>query len=84
MEHFDPESIDLAELVTELRARCGPCIEDVVVGRTLLRDEVARHLSCSMLEAEQLVDTLIARGFVRQGPLRDGREVLLIDGPLSS
>lgn len=81
MEHFDPESIDLAELTSQLRERCGHCIEDVVVGRTLLRDEVVRSLDCSMLEAEQLVDTLIARGFVRQGALSDGREALLIDGP---
>ena len=84
MEHFDPESIDLAELVSELRQRCGHCIEDVVVGRTFLRDEVARRHNCSMLEAEQLVDTLIARGFVRQGSLSDGREGLLIDGTLST
>lgn len=80
MEYFDPESIDLAELVSELRESCGHCIEDVVVGRTLLRDQVVRRLNCSMLEAEQLVDTLIARGFVRQGELSDGREGLLIDG----
>lgn len=80
MEYFDPESVDLAELVSELRESCGHCIEDVVVGRTLLRDQVVRRLNCSMLEAEQLVDTLIARGFVRQGELSDGREGLLIDG----
>jgi hypothetical protein len=84
LEHFDPESIDLAELASELRERCGHCIEDVVVGRTLLRDEVAQRLNCSMLEAEQLVDTLIARGFVRQGSLSDGREGLLIDGVVSA
>ena len=84
MEHFDPESIDLAELSNELRAACGHCIEDVVVGRTVLRDEVASRLDCSMLEAEQLVDTLIARGFVRQGALGDGREGLLIEGAPSS
>jgi hypothetical protein len=80
LEHFDPEAIDLAELVRELRESCGHCIEDVVVGRTLLRDQVVRSLNCSMLEAEQLVDTLIARGFVRQGELSDGREGLLIEG----
>jgi hypothetical protein len=78
LQRFDPESIDLAELVSELRERCGHIIEDVVVGRTLLRDEVASRLNCSMLEAEQLVDTLIARGFVRQGALSDGREGLVL------
>ena len=79
MEHFDPESVDLEELARKLRERCGHSIEDVVVGRTLLRDEVVRSLDCSMLEAEQLVDTMIDRGFVRQGELGDGREGLLID-----
>lgn len=79
MEHFDPESIDLEELTRDLRERCGHCIEDVVVGRTLLRDQVASSLQCSMLEAEQLVDTLIGRGFIRQGELSDGREGLVID-----
>jgi hypothetical protein len=81
MEYFDPESIDLAELVGYLRESCGHCIEDEVVGRTLLRDQVVGKLNCSMLEAEQLVDTLISRGFVRQGALSDGREGLLIDTP---
>ncbi|HET8935090.1 MAG TPA: hypothetical protein VFN67_16695 [Polyangiales bacterium] len=70
----------MAELVRELRESCGHCIEDVVVGRTLLRDQLVRSLNCSMLEAEQLVDTMIARGFIRQGELSDGREGLLIDG----
>ena len=79
MEHFDPEAIDLEELTRDLREHCGHCIEDVVVGRTVLRDQVASSLQCSMLEAEQLVDTLIGRGFIRQGELSDGREGLLID-----
>ena len=79
MEHFDPESIDLEVLTRDLRQRCGHSIEDVMVGRTLLRDLVASMLECSMLEAEQLVDTLIGRGFIRLGELSDGREGLLID-----
>jgi hypothetical protein len=53
-------------------------LEDLVVGRTTLRDEVVQRLDCSMLEAEHMVDTLVARGFVRQASLNDGREALLI------
>jgi hypothetical protein len=81
LEHFDPESIDLAELTGELRDACGHTIEDVVIGKTLLRDEVVDRFHCSLLEAEQLVDTLIARAFVRQTKQSDGREWLVIGAP---
>ena len=40
-------------------------MEGEVVGRTVLRDAVAHHLRCSQLRAEMVVDTLIARGFIR-------------------
>lgn len=61
-----PESIDLAELSFELgqhfdeRAPVG-----YLEGRTILRDLVVDDLGCSELEAEELVDTMIARGFFR-------------------
>jgi hypothetical protein len=32
-------------------------------GRTALRDAVVEELRCSELEAEEIVDTLVARGF---------------------
>jgi hypothetical protein len=61
---FDPESVDLAVLARWLREAYGSSVEGSVVGRTMLRDEVVRRLGCSQLEGEQLVDTMIARGFV--------------------
>ncbi|HRG95993.1 MAG TPA: hypothetical protein PLR99_07085 [Polyangiaceae bacterium] len=68
MTRLDPTSVDLAELAAALRAACGAVVAGAVVGRTRMRDAVGAHLACSQLEAEQLVDTLIGRGFVsRQG-----------------
>jgi hypothetical protein len=37
-----------------------------------LRDEVLRRLQCSELEAEQLIDTMIMRGFVAKQHRDDG------------
>ena len=70
---LDPESIDLANLSARLRTSCGPTFTGAVVGRTVIRDEVATMLQCSLLEAEQLVDTLITRGFVRKETSADGQ-----------
>lgn len=69
---FDPEAIDLASLRAQLEQRCGAFVEGEVVGRTLLRDEVARHLDCSALEAERVVDTMVGRGFLRRLTLPNG------------
>lgn len=69
---FDPESVDLRELVRALLRVSELSAVGAVVGRTHLRDEVARHLGCSMLEAERLVDTMVARGFVAQRKADDG------------
>jgi len=72
---LDVEEIDLARLA-EAVGRCaeGP-LEGAIVGRSIVRDIVANHLGCSMLEAEQLVDTLIARGFARLERDSEGREL---------
>ena len=73
------EDIDLAALVQTLRARFGDAQpRGFLEGRTALRDAAAAELDCSDLEAEDLVDTLVARGFVRyegdpQAELDDGR-----------
>jgi hypothetical protein len=73
------EDIDLAELVASLRGRfAGASPVGYLTGRTTLRDAVAAELACSELEAEEIVDTLVAHGFVRyegdpQAPLDDGR-----------
>jgi hypothetical protein len=60
------EEIDLAELTRMLRSRlAGSAPVGYLDGRTALRDAVAEQLECSELEAEEIVDTLVARGFVR-------------------
>jgi len=61
---LEPESLDLAEIATFLRGACGPTVEGAIVGRTRMRDEVVRHLRCSQLEAETVVDTMVGRGFL--------------------
>jgi myo-inositol catabolism protein IolC len=63
---FDPEQVDLAALAERVAARLGvEPVEGYVMGRTLLRDAVADELSCSLLAAEQLVDTMVEREFFR-------------------
>lgn len=60
------EDLDLAELTRSLRERLAGCPPvGYLVGRTALRDAVTDELSCSELLAEEIVDTLVARGFVR-------------------
>lgn len=70
---FEPETVDLAALRAVLHARCGAFVEGAVVGRTRLRDEVIAQLGCSVLEAEQVVDTMISRDFLRRLTTADGR-----------
>lgn len=66
MSDFDPESVDLQRLSAQLTATfAGAAVRGPIVGRTAIRDLVARELSCTVLDAERLVDTLITRGFVR-------------------
>ena len=43
----------------------GAAPEGFVRGRTVLRDTVVASLGCSELEAEEVVDTMIGRGFLR-------------------
>lgn len=71
--NIDPETLDLACLADVLREACGATVMGAVVGRTRLRDEVVRHLGCSQLEGETLVDTMIGRGFIRRTVDRDGQ-----------
>ncbi len=75
---FDVEQVDLEQLADVVRQRSeGPLI-GAISGRSIARDIVATHLGCSLLEAEQLVDTMISRGFVRLERDEDGRQVWLI------
>lgn len=78
------ESVDLADLTERLRHRfeAAPPI-GYLNGRTVIRDAVASELDCSELEAENIVDTLIAQGFVRYGgdptfEIDDGRRWSLV------
>ncbi|MBK6520051.1 MAG: hypothetical protein IPM79_27975 [Polyangiaceae bacterium] len=74
MDRFDPESIDLAALAAHLERAVGIATAGAVVGRTRLRDEVVRHLGCSQLEGERLVDTMVGRGFLLRRTREDGME----------
>ena len=73
------EDVDLAELTASLRSRfAGAAPTGYLDGRSALRDAVTEELTCSTLEAEEIVDTLVARGFVRYegdptAALDDGR-----------
>ena len=76
MSKLNVEAVDLGQLVDVVRSRAedGP-LTDAIVGRSILRDIVAEHLQCSMLEAEELVDTMIGRGFARLERDDAGRDV---------
>jgi hypothetical protein len=73
------EDVDLAELTAGVRHRfSGAAPIGYLAGRTALRDAVILELGCSDLEAETIVDTLVARGFVRyegdpEAAVDDGR-----------
>jgi hypothetical protein len=72
MQRLDPESIDLALVARALETAVGATALGAIVGRTRLRDAVVGHLDCSMLEAEQIVDTMIGRGFLVLERTEDG------------
>lgn len=74
MARFDPESTDLAALAAHLSQAVGAATAGAVVGRTRLRDEVVRHLGCSQLEGERMVDTMVGRGFLLLRKGQDGME----------
>jgi hypothetical protein len=61
---LDLEQIDLASLADRLQTS-RLSLEGYLRGRTEMRDAVIETLACSELEAEQLVDTLVGRGFVQ-------------------
>lgn len=79
---LDVEQVDLAELSRQLRETCGARVEGDFAGPTLLRDQVVLRLGCSELEAENLVDTLIAGGFIVRVAAPDGLvEWVIASGP---
>jgi hypothetical protein len=71
-EPLELESVDLAKVAQHLMSACGGSVEGAVVGRTRLRDEVVGYLQCSQLEGEQVLDTMINRGFVVKRSEPDG------------
>jgi hypothetical protein len=63
---LDAESVDLLELSQwlENHPTLPSALGGFLEGKTRLREAVMVKLSCSELEAEQITDTLAARGFV--------------------
>lgn len=59
------EQIDLAALAAALERRPRLSLSGFVRGRTEVRDAVIDQLACSASVAEELVDTLVGRGFLR-------------------
>jgi len=74
MTTLNVETVDLSELARAVGQGVDSPLEGAIVGRTQIRDLVATHLACSLLEAEQLVDTMVSRGFARLEREPDGRE----------
>ncbi len=69
---MDLDSIDLATIGSHLRDVYGSRVEGAIVGRTLLRDEVAQLCGLSLLQAEELIDTMIMRGLITEESRADG------------
>jgi hypothetical protein len=62
---MNPEAVDLAALVERLRKQAASsAISGYLAGKTWFRDTVVSDLGCSELEAEEIVDTLVNRGFL--------------------
>jgi hypothetical protein len=61
----DAEDLDLSELAGVLRQSLDAGVAiGLVVGLTLLRDLLADHLGCSLLQAERIVETMVDHGFI--------------------
>lgn len=66
MVDCDIESIDLAALAEDIsEAFGGASPQGYLRGRTAVRDAVAAQLGCSDTTAENIVETMILRGFLR-------------------
>jgi hypothetical protein len=63
---IDPEAVDLLDVTRRVAGAFGIRLRGgMLEGKTRLRDWVVRDLDCSESEAERIVDTLQARGFIR-------------------
>jgi hypothetical protein len=74
---LDVEAIDLLSLSQRLSELLpeDSVLENYMEGKTRLRDLVVLELGCSALEAEQIVDTMVSRGFLhfRAAPESEAR-----------
>ena len=62
----NPEELDLAWLSEAVANRVSPhLMQEFIEGKTAIRDGVAEELDCSMMVAEQVVETMISRGMLR-------------------
>jgi hypothetical protein len=74
MSPIDPEAVDLLEVMRRIAGAFGVQLQGgLLEGKTRLRDWVVSDLDCSQSEAERVVDTLEARGFIRLVALAAGR-----------
>lgn len=64
---LDREALDLLGVAQKLRNEfgSGPFTSGLLEGKTRMRDRLVESMRCSELEAEQLLDTLLARRFLR-------------------
>jgi hypothetical protein len=63
---MDPEEVDLEWLSEAVANRVPPHqMQEFIEGKTAIRDGVAEELDCSMMVAEQVVETMISRGMLR-------------------
>jgi len=71
---LDVTSVDLSQLTQSLGSFLGsPGLPaSLLEGKTALREATQALLHCSELEAENIVDTLVARGFAQ---FREEREL---------
>ncbi|HVJ16018.1 MAG TPA: hypothetical protein VM686_11320 [Polyangiaceae bacterium] len=66
MNKLYPEDVDLADLAQSLQSELtGSAVAGYLEGRTALRDCVMDVLGSSELEAEEMIDTMVSRGFLR-------------------
>lgn len=82
------KTVDLAELCAVLRQGCAPeQLVGYLRGKTEMRDVLVDRFECSQLEAEDWVDTLEARRFIRfdgdPGAVDRDRGMWHVSGPAS-
>ncbi|HEY5958415.1 MAG TPA: hypothetical protein VIV60_17750 [Polyangiaceae bacterium] len=63
---LDLDNLDLLTVTDTLREQFANSVPgDMLEGKTAFRDLLVTSLNCSELEAEELVDTLITRGYLK-------------------